>query len=378
MPSVQPSSNPSASPSLQPSERPSSDEQSREVSLDFPGVSIKFEGVTMLSADSLAIFEEATEAFYKTYYDRSVQSSRRRLNAIDIRNFNTNIKVTKQSLVPLDGNTITYDQAISFITNKQDIDNDVASAILVDPFRDPGSVERYIQQLRKESEAFKAAINILPPRVLVIESENQRLSPIQKDTSGRSAGAKWGLSIVLLFVFFCCCAVLRYKYRGNGDALFPDGPVPTVDVSINDTISQLQDRESEFENSHYYFDMEDAHHRNDRDEEEASELDNDLLGLNSHVESDYDDSEMDRGSDQHTDTDSSHDLIHFESDDGTSAFDDTDEDESICTILRQIKELKGSNEAKYFEICELHEKLRDLRSAQSGQPTSYLYGRRID
>jgi hypothetical protein len=129
-------STPTAPATLAPTSSPTSLSQS----FSFTGVTIRLEGALALDAESTATFEEQTAQFYRRSYSTS---TRRRLQINGISAFDTTVKVTGDS-ANTNGNTITYNQDITFTADGGNVDASVARGLLLAPFFSSQNKQDYI------------------------------------------------------------------------------------------------------------------------------------------------------------------------------------------------------------------------------------------
>ena len=91
-------------------------------------------GASELNEEEQRAFERATEDFYRALYAEESQQ-RRRLQNVNLPGFDTTVTFQSQA-VDETGNTILYDQTISFETNPGNFREEEAREVIVAPFEE--------------------------------------------------------------------------------------------------------------------------------------------------------------------------------------------------------------------------------------------------
>jgi hypothetical protein len=155
---------------------------------------MRMEGAMPLANESRAAFEETTETYYRSFYDDS--TTRRRLAAVDVSSFDTLVAVTGEALDGA-GNTITYNQTITFVADQDSVDARAAARSLLEtPLSTETQREEYLQLLREANEEFESVTAVAAPNI-----------PGEEVRSSEGANV---LLVVLVTVggllcCYCCC-----------------------------------------------------------------------------------------------------------------------------------------------------------------------------
>ena len=194
---------------------------------EFSDLAMRLEGGKQLTPESRAAFEKATEAFYRNRF--SSTDSRRHLQGVKFSSFDVDVTVTGESLDAL-GNTITYNQTVSFISTSGSIDESTTRELILEPLEDEKQREEYIQLLQENDSDFAS--------VTGAESTSDR--------SAESEDSGSGLIVIIIAVagglVCCCCAGYTFmKGRGGsnkakdfergddpdgeGNYMVPEGPI---------------------------------------------------------------------------------------------------------------------------------------------------------
>jgi len=155
-----PSTVPTPLPSTPPTTTPAVETKSEVQVYEFTGISMRLTGVglTPLTAETKTVFEAVTEDFYRNAY-RSARA-RRRLQFVE--SFDTDVTVIRDR-VDSTGNTITYDQTLSFTAEMGSLDEIFAADILLVPLSGKELQQIYLQALKTGNEAFGGVTAVTTP-----------------------------------------------------------------------------------------------------------------------------------------------------------------------------------------------------------------------
>merc|ERR1711935_333127 len=109
------------------------------------GISTRLEGMPALTDSTRLAFEKATEEFYNELYKSTEATSRRLSSEFLFRSFRTDVTVTGDE-PDEDGNTITYNQTISFVSSEStsDVSETDVQEILASPLEVDVIKEKYL------------------------------------------------------------------------------------------------------------------------------------------------------------------------------------------------------------------------------------------
>lgn len=125
-----------------------------EYTYEFTSIKLRLEGVGYINAEAAEALEEAMESWYEAYYSRHTGAGRlRRLQEEGIYDFQTNVSYWGGSRQ--DGaNLITYNQTVMFESNRDDMDDDLAEALIEEPFSHDENKEDFVKHLKKSHDTF--------------------------------------------------------------------------------------------------------------------------------------------------------------------------------------------------------------------------------
>lgn len=149
-------------------------------SVSFSGVEMKLTGAGELSPDAIAEFEQSLEEYYRDHFEETASSTSRRIAEV-VQNFNTSVTVTGQT-VDTDGNTVVYDQEITFSYESDDEASAEAEAqaLLELPLATVSQREEYLELLREgKDQELQEVTSVAAPEV-------PQSSETDDDTSGNN------------------------------------------------------------------------------------------------------------------------------------------------------------------------------------------------
>ena len=167
----------------------------------FTGMALRLEGATPLTTESRRDFEKTMETFYREYYGKTVS---RRLQISELGQFDTTVSAAGEQPDVL-GNTIKYDQTVSFITaDKGNATVSDAKSLITAPFQFAEIKRLFLNSLRASNDNFQTVSSIGDPTFAT--QENPATDPPAPD---REAESDSGVNIMLYFfiaigVFGCC------------------------------------------------------------------------------------------------------------------------------------------------------------------------------
>ena len=193
-------------------------------SFEFKGITMRLTGVGQLSEESLSAFEDSTEDFYRAKYQSISTPSRRWLQATaGVTNFETTVTVQGQS--PSNGgNTITYDQTISFVpVSGESVSTSDAQNMLATPLKDEQGRQDYVNKLKEKDPVFEAVTADEPtvPLPEKTSGNDDKDKDVPLDATSDDDGGFPVLIVVIIAVGVCCCGgaaaagFYLTKRRGN-------------------------------------------------------------------------------------------------------------------------------------------------------------------
>lgn len=199
---------------------------------EFSDLSMRLQGGKPLNAESRAAFETATEDFYRNNFRNANTVGGRHLQDVEFSSFDTDVKVTGES-VDVTGNTVTYDQSVTFASTTGPIGKEITREIILEPLYDEEKQSDFIQLLQENDADFES----------VTDAETQSRS----HRSSKSDDSDKGLLIIIIAAaagLVCCCcaggAFYRFYSRKSQQSNFksedihepdngymvPEGPLP--------------------------------------------------------------------------------------------------------------------------------------------------------
>ena len=202
-----------------PSPEDSNQGQSKK-SFTFKGTTIRLEGMPKLTDKSKSAFEEGTEAFYNDLYapktDRHLE-----IDASSLTFFETVVIVTGDEPDET-GNTITYDQNVTFTTTSNvTAEEKAAQDLLVSPLETDTSKDDYLNELKERDDDFATVSKVSTPAVTVSDPEEKKKEPVEEpEDDGLSVGAIVGIVVAGVFGLCCGCATVFFcMKKENSDSL---------------------------------------------------------------------------------------------------------------------------------------------------------------
>eukprot|EP00977_Amphora_coffeiformis_P029569 scaffold41550_cov191-Amphora_coffeaeformis.AAC.1 len=223
----------SQSPTRAPTPMPTSAPTTEQQTLSFEQLTVRLEGGIQLTEETRSAFEATTESFYRSSF-RTQPASRRRLQELEFTTFDTEVVATREDY-DTRGNSVTYDQTITFRTVTGDVvDKDQAGDLLLFQLTDPVQKKEYMELLKLAHPDFESIIEVNPEE-------------------SRSTDDDSGLDLLLIIIIAagialccccCCCILLILLSRRKGDEhekdpdyddnddIDPDAPEgPAFDIS---------------------------------------------------------------------------------------------------------------------------------------------------
>ena len=164
---------------------------------------MRLNGAKELTPEARLAFEKATEEFYRSIYQNPNQRHRH-LQDSGFTRFDTDVTATDQDLDAL-GNTITYDQSISFVSEGDRFDEGTSKELIMEPLSNEKQSQMYLSMLKEENAEFDT--------VTGVESDSTLIQPKQSDDSSKN--------LVLIIVpivgglLCCCCAGGMFQELGT-------------------------------------------------------------------------------------------------------------------------------------------------------------------
>ena len=192
---------------------------------NFTGLSMRLTGMNALTTASRSAFETATEEFYKKGMESSAGSSSVQRRLQDIADFDTSVTVTGEQ-PDNTGNTIIYNQVLTFTTIGSNISESAARDALLNPLSSEDGKQEYLALLRGSSEEFEDVTSVDSPS---LPESDRSVSPASDDDSDGSSSIVLIVAIVCSLCFCCCvCACVgmvffRNKDGGGKNSGFDDG-----------------------------------------------------------------------------------------------------------------------------------------------------------
>jgi len=179
--------------------------------------------ISILSREAVMAFEDSMKSFYESHFANLASSRRlgRWMQDIRVSNFATSVTVTNQKLDNQGGNTITFDQIISFdLVSGRTVSATGAQQLLVVPFVDAQSRDEFLTQLQASDSAFVSVTSVDAPNVPLPQEDD--LENMKKDNDDK--GISIFIFIVVGALVFCCCtgAAAFFYSRQSGDRLLDD------------------------------------------------------------------------------------------------------------------------------------------------------------
>jgi len=236
---------PTSAPITPPTSAPTKEEQT----LSFDSLTVRLEGGIQLTPVARSSFEVTTEEFYRSTF-RPQSSSRRRLQELGFTTFDTTV-VARREDYDTRGNTVTYDQTITFRTVSGDVvEREKAGYLLLLQLTDPVQKKEYMDLLKSSHPDFESIIEVNPER-------------------SRSSDDDSGFDLILIIIIaaggalLCCCCCLLilllsrkkrdekdidYNDKDDVDFNAPEGPIYDAsersgDKDQFDTSEQSQDQD---------------------------------------------------------------------------------------------------------------------------------------
>ena len=119
-------------------------------SFEFSAIKLRLEGVGYIDTNASKALEETMVAWYEVHY---LLELRRRLKKEDLYLFKTNISYWGGSQQG-GGNVMTYNQTVTFESDRDDVDDEYAEALIVEPLMDEENKNDLVMELRGSHETF--------------------------------------------------------------------------------------------------------------------------------------------------------------------------------------------------------------------------------
>jgi len=162
----------------------------------FKGMTLRLEGARPLTSDSRRDFEKTIETFYREYYAHTIS---RRLQISNVDQFVTTISAGGEH-PDLLGNTIKYDQTVSFVTaHDGNATINEAKSLITSPFQFAETKRILLNSLRASSDSFQTLISIGDPGFTV--QEDAEVGPPEP---ARGMESDSGVNIMLYFFIVLC------------------------------------------------------------------------------------------------------------------------------------------------------------------------------
>lgn len=129
----------------------------------FSSVKLYLKGVGYIDSEAAAAFEDAVGSFYNDFYasDGSAGASRR-LQQNGVHNFQTNVSYWGGSAQD-GGNLLTYNQSVTFESNRPDVDAEFAETLIVEPLLYEENRKSITQYIEKSHETFANVETVSDP-----------------------------------------------------------------------------------------------------------------------------------------------------------------------------------------------------------------------
>jgi len=166
-----------------------------ETSYVFPDIEMTLRGMPELTPESKAAFEAATAAYYDDIYQPKI--SRRLEDELVVSSFETVVTVTGES-PDENGNTITYDQTITF-ASADAADEEAARDLIVAPLSTEQDKAQYLTFLIAEDEDFSnvtAVESLEVPAITTVPSGDGGGDDEEK-SDGSGAGHAWAFCVMI-------------------------------------------------------------------------------------------------------------------------------------------------------------------------------------
>lgn len=192
-------------PSVQPVATTAPLSTQEEQTYSYTGFTVRLEGGKQINSVTKVTFARTTEAFYRSVFQTQSAPQRRQLQDLSFSSFDTTVRATEENLDAM-GNTITYDQSITFHTEAGFLAEDQARDLLLKQLTDGVTKQQYMDMLHEAHPDFLSIIEVNP--------KNPR-------SGGDDSGGLDLLIIILLAVgvlVCCCCCVaslILRKRRNN-------------------------------------------------------------------------------------------------------------------------------------------------------------------
>jgi hypothetical protein len=151
--------------------------------------------VPLLDDGGLAAFEASLEDFYRQTF--APQGIRRRLQDIQVSNFDTNVTATGQSVFS-DGNAIRYNQVFVLDAEGNFTEQDLRDFLLLQPLLSSDGSLELIETLKESNEAFNTLTEVGIP---VTQTSSRS---VEDDDEDDSLDKIW-LVIIIVLGSLCCC-----------------------------------------------------------------------------------------------------------------------------------------------------------------------------
>lgn len=171
----------------------------------FEGLVIRLAGAKRLTAKSRAAFELAAKEFYLLIF--AIDKDRRRLQDFSLADFDTVVTVAGEE-PDSTGNTITYNQTVTFVSSGGYIDESTALLLLQAPLSEEESKQELVTLLKEKDEVFKSVTKVESQQDLASQRDNDAPteSPVQNEDSsesGRGNSVLIGCIVGVLCLCFC-------------------------------------------------------------------------------------------------------------------------------------------------------------------------------
>lgn len=195
-PTVKPTASPTTAPTTEEEDDNPTGKDAGEYTFDFASVKLKLNGVGYFDKEAAEAFEKTTIEWYQAIYEKRLRRRLEESNITSITSFSTNVSYWGGSAQG-SGNVITYNQSVTFSTDRQDVDDELAQSLIVEPFLDEDLKQDYIEQLAASHATFE-------PLEGVTGSPNVP----DKDRPKNSAGSldfKLFIYIGIAIMIMCAC-----------------------------------------------------------------------------------------------------------------------------------------------------------------------------
>ncbi|KAL7565146.1 hypothetical protein ACA910_021525 [Epithemia clementina (nom. ined.)] len=183
----------------------------------FSNISMYLIGATAFTDQARVAFEEATEAFYNSYYQTGTTNQRRDgrlLESVDVGNFSTDVSVKGES-VNNEGNTVFYDQSINFVSDQSEgLSPNQAKELLTVPMSTQELRDDYFDKLMEKNQPVFADVTKVDSPVVPLPREES--SGTDEEDDNKSVVVATVVSVLAVLCFCCVGGVAgAYYYKSR-------------------------------------------------------------------------------------------------------------------------------------------------------------------